>query len=152
MNTKKVYEAFLEHLKNRELKYRSDDKEMEVNLIMQGDDFPIDMDFIFDDERQMLIVRSVLPVTFEKDKRIEGAITSGMATYRLVNGCFDYSMEKGRVIFRMNHMFRDAIPSAETFDYLIACSSVTVDEYNDKLFMVAKGMLSVEDFYKKINE
>jgi hypothetical protein len=46
----------------------------------------------------------------------------------------------------MTNSFLDAELGFETIRYLIFCACATIDKYNDKFLMIAKGMLSLEQF------
>ena len=70
----------------------------------------------------------------------------------LVNGCFDYIIADGHMFFRMTNSFIESQLGADLFKYLLYCSCQTIDEYNDKLLMVAKGMISIEQFLKSLND
>ena len=92
----------------------------------------------------------MLPFTFGEDKRLEGAIALNQINYTLVDGSFDYNYEDGRVIFRLTSSYRESLISKELFGYMIACLAVTVDKYNDKLLVLAKGGTTLEDFLKNL--
>ena len=36
--------------------------------------------------------------------------------------------------------------SEDVFKYMLYCSFIAVDEYNDKFYALSKGFLSIEDF------
>ncbi|HIS35795.1 TPA: hypothetical protein IAC10_04100, partial [Candidatus Scatousia excrementigallinarum] len=42
--------------------------------------------------------------------------------------------------------FIDSLISEDLLLYMVACACYTVDDYNDKLLMVAKGMLPIDQF------
>ncbi len=49
----------------------------------------------------------------------------------------------------MTSSYIDSLISKDVFEYMVAVASYTVDEYNDKFFMLAKGQLPIEEFFKK---
>ena len=100
-------------------------------------------------DRQLIRLLSPIPVTFEGDKRIEGAIATCQANYRIADGSFDFDFKQGRILFRMTSSYIDSLISKDVFKYMVAVASYTVDEYNDKFFMLAKGQLPIEEFFKK---
>ena len=119
---------------------------MVITYGVRGDDLPMDFLVIVDEDRQLL--RMVSPFQFKMDeaKRVEGAIITCAATERIANGCFDYDFSDGSISFRMNQIFMDCEIGEELIRYMINVSVQTVDEYNDKFFMVSKGMTSLDDF------
>ena len=40
--------------------------------------------------------------------------------------------------------------SRDVFDYMISCACYTIDEYNDKLLLLAKGMTTLEQFLSDV--
>ena len=89
-----------------------------------------------------------MPFKMDETKRVEGALITSYANYKLADGSFDYNLGDGSIIFRMTSSFRESLIGAELFKYMISCAAYSVDKYNDQFFMVSKGMLSVDDFVK----
>jgi len=95
---------------------------------------------------------SKLPFTVPEDKRIEASIAISVINYTIVDGSFDYNLLNGNIIFRLTSSFRESMIAATTLEYMLYVSCNTVDEYNDKLFMLCKGALSLEDIIKAANK
>ncbi|MDE7394583.1 MAG: YbjN domain-containing protein [Clostridiales bacterium] len=148
-NAQNVYNTLCEMLDDKDLHYDKHTEDLVVTFTMRGDDLPMQFVVNIDAERQLVRVLSPLPVTFEDDKRVEGAIATSQINYRLADGSFDYDYAKGRVLFRMTSSFTDSLLSKDLFEYMIAVATYTVDDYNDKLFMLAKGQMPIEEFFKK---
>ena len=105
-----------------------------------------------DAERRLIMLISHLPFAIQEDKRLDVAIGVTAINNVLVNGCFDYDVATGNMIFRMTNSFIDSVIGEDTIKYMLFCSCQTVDEYNDKLLMLAKGMLSIEQLLKVLND
>ncbi len=60
----------------------------------------------------------------------------------LVDGNFDMDVTKGSLCYRMSLSFRESLISEEAFDFFIDYAVYVIDEFNDKLLMLAKGMLT----------
>jgi hypothetical protein len=86
-----------------------------------------------------------------EDKRVEGAIAVSVANYGLVDGSFDYDISDGEIRYRLTSSYRESILSDDLFEYMIMCAASTVDDYNDRFFMLAKGMIDVEKFVELEN-
>ena len=56
------------------------------------------------------------------------------------------------MMFRMTSSYRESTLCEELFKYMIMVASSTVDGYNDKLFMLAKGMITIQQFIENVNE
>lgn len=146
---KSVYNTLCEMLDEKDMKYEKHIDDLVVTFNISGDDLPMRFVINVDAERELIRMLSPIPVTFGEDKRVEGAIATCQATYRLADGSFDYDFEDGKVLFRITSSYRDSLISKDLFEYMVACASYTVDEFNDKFFMLAKGQMPIEDFFKK---
>ncbi len=143
---KEVYNTLCKALNTKQWNYEKHPEDMVVTFSSVGDDIPMDFVVFIDAERSLVRMMSKLPFKFGEDKRVEGAIATSCANYRLADGSFDYDYSKGEVVFRLTATFKDSLISEELLLYMVACSCYTVDEYNDKLLMVAKGLISIDQF------
>lgn len=143
---KTVFTTLCDVMERRGWKYENDEKDLTVHFIVSGDDIPMQFILVIDAERQLIRLMSPLPFKMSEDKRIDGAIATCAASFGLADGSFDYDLTEGRIIFRMTASFRESLIGEELFHYMIECSCVTVDEYNDKFLAIDKGLLSVSDF------
>lgn len=146
---KKVYEDLCAALDRRGWPYERHDEDLVITCGVAGDDIPMQFLLVVDPMRQLLRVLSRLPFTAPEDKRMDLAIAVCVATYGLVDGCFDYDIESGIIEFRLAASFRDSTIGDGLFEYLILCSAQTVDAYNDKFNALCKGFISLEDFISK---
>ena len=92
----------------------------------------------------------MLPVTFAEDKRVDGAVAATMINYQIKNGFFDYDMADGHVFFRLPNSFQGSLLSEAAMHYLVMVSCGTIDEYNDKLLMLAKGLIDIDVLLKDL--
>jgi hypothetical protein len=46
----------------------------------------------------------------------------------------------------MTTSYIESLLGEAVFKYMLACAAQTIDAYNDRFFMLSKGMLSVEQF------
>ena len=148
-NAQKVYDTLCNMLDEKKLRYDKHPEDLVVTFGMTGDDLPMHFVLNVDANRELIRLMSLVPVQFEGDKRIEGAIATSQANYRLADGSFDFEYKTGRVMFRMTSSYMDSLISKELFEYMIAVACYTVDEYNDKFFMLAKGQMTIEEFFNK---
>ena len=66
----------------------------------------------------------------------------------MVNGSFDYDISEGKVSFRLTNSFTDTMLAPELIWDMIGVSFSTIDRYNDRFFMVAKNVMTIEQFIK----
>lgn len=145
---KEVFNSLCEMLDGKDGRYEKHEDDLVVTFIVGGDDIPMQFIMNVDAERELVRLISPIPVTFDDDKRIEGAIATSQVNYRLADGSFDYDFRGGKVFFRMTSSFRDSLISQKLLEYMMMCAAFTVDEYNDKFFMLAKGQMPIEEFFK----
>lgn len=144
----KMYNIFCQALDANDWKYRENEEELQIECGAQGEDLPMELVIRMDVPMQVIQVFSCLPYTIPEDKRLDVAVAVSTVNNKLVHGCFDYNIADGRLFFRMNGSFRDFLLSQESCAYMLYCTCTTIDNYNDKLLMMSKGMLKLEDFLK----
>ena len=86
------------------------------------------------------------------DKRLDMAVAVSAANNLLVDGSFDYDIKQGRMFFRMTSSFRESLVGKDLFTYMLLCSCKTIDDFNDKFMMLAKGLITLEQFFETINK
>ena len=144
-----VYNTLCEVLDDRHWKYDVHPEDSVVHFIVGGEDIPMEFVVYIDAEKQLVRMLSQMPFAFSEAKRVEGAIATCEATFRLADGSFDYDFNTGRILFRLTSSFRGSLISKELLAYMIDCSCFTVDEFNDKFLMIDRGLLDVEDLFKR---
>lgn len=147
-----VFEEFCAAIDARGWHYNRDDENLRLSFDIRGDDLTMDVSASIDERLQRIYVLSHLPFAFSEDKRLDGAIATSVINYNLVDGSFDYNMKTGRTVFRMTNSFKGCEVGRELFDYIMDCMLYTVDEYNDKFFMLSIGAKSLEDFISEYSE
>lgn len=144
-----VYEMICEMFDDNELKYTRYDDDLVVNCAARGDDLPMEFLFMVRPDREIVQLLSPMPYKIDEDKRVEVAVAVAVANYGLVNGSFDYDVSDGEIRFRMTQGVMDHMPSKEVFRYMLFAASSSIDQYNDRFFMLNKGMMTVEQFVEK---
>ena len=123
-----------------------------IQFKLNGDDLEIDVRFSIDSDRALINLYSSLPFTVSKNTRDDMALAISYLNYHLVDGSFDYDYRNGFICFRLTTVYRDSIISKTTFDYMLDISANTVDLYNDKLFYISQGKMSLDEFKEFIEE
>lgn len=143
-----VYNTICKALDSKKWVYSKHPEDLVVTFSSVGDDIPMDFVMAVDAKRELIRMLSRLPLTFDSGHRVDGAIATSQINYTLADGSFDYDYDSGKVSFRLTATFKDSLISEGLILYMISCACYTVDEYNDKLLMLAKGLMSLEDFLK----
>ena len=119
-----------------------------IRLGVNGEDIPMDLVIIVDVERTVIRVLSPMPFKFPEDKRVAGAIACCIVSNGFADGSMDYDLSDGSVTYRMTASYRGSEIGQQLCDYLLGCSLAMVDRYNDRLMMLAKGLIDLETFLK----
>lgn len=148
---KEVYDALCRMLDTRDWKYEPHDDKLLIRSGVKGDDLPVEFVMLVNPRNEVVQFLSSLPFKMPEDKRVEGALAVCAANYGLVDGSFDYDLNDGEIRYRLTCNYRDNTLSADQFEYMIMVSASTVDEYNDRFFMLAKDKMTVKEFIEKEN-
>ncbi len=143
---KAVFATLCQALDKHEWHFEKDEEKLAIECGAQGEDLPMKITVKVDADRMLIMLLSHLPFVIQEDKRLDVAIAVSAINNALVDGCFDYDVASGHMFFRMTNSFLESTISEEVFSYMLFCSCQTIDEYNDKFLMLAKGMISIEQF------
>lgn len=152
MQAKIMFDTLCEMLDEREWHYKKFDEDFSIECGAQGDDLPMDIRMEVDADRMLVALYSKLPFSVPEDKRVDVSLAVSAINYTMIDGSFDYNFMNGNLLFRLTTSFRDSMISTAALSYMLSVSCGTVDEYNDKLFMLIKGVMSLEDIIKAANE
>ncbi len=150
-HAQKVYETLCTTLDSLEWKYQKNEENLRIDCGAQGEDLPMEISIRVDADRQLIILLSHLPFVVSEEKRLEVAIATSVANNGLVDGSFDFDVTDGHMFFRMTSSFIESEIGNELFTYMIMVSCHTIDDYNDRFLMLAKGMMTIQDFMAKEN-
>ena len=148
---KQVFESLVDMLDTRNWKYEKFEDDLVVRSGIKGDDLPIEFIMFVKPKNQVVQFISKLPFSVPEDKRVDAAVAVSVANYGLVDGSFDYDISDGEIRYRLTSSYRESLLGADLFEYMIMCAASTVDDYNDRFFMLAKGMIDVEKFIELEN-
>lgn len=148
---REIFSSFCHVLDVNDWHYNKNAEELTIGCGVQGDDLPIEIAVQVDVDRQVVLLLSEICV-IEEDKRVDAAVAVSAINNLLVNGSFDYDIGSGKIWFRMTNSFMESVLGYGVFEYMLYCSCQTIDEYNDRLLMLSKGLLSFEQFFSASEE
>ena len=151
VKAKQVFDTLTKALDKMGWTYDKHEEDLLIKSGVRGDDLPIEFLVVVRPKQQVVQLLSKLPFSMPEDKRIDGAIAVCVANDRMIDGSFDYSISDGDITFRMTSSYRESIIGTDLFEYMIIVSSSTIDNYNDKFFMISKGMLTIQQFIEQEN-
>ena len=147
-----VYDTLCSMLDNINWKYEKIEEKLMIKSGVKGDDLPIDFLVVVKPNNEVVQFLSSMPFNMPEDKRVEGALAICAANYGMVNGSFDYDLSDGQIVFRLTSSYRESLLSEALFEYMVMVSASTIDKYNDRFFMLAKGMITLEQFIEMEGE
>ena len=152
MQAREVYSLIINTLNAKGWNFDRDDENMVIRTGVAGDDLPINFVIIVNERNGVMQFLSSLPIHMPEDMRVDGAIAVAIANYGMVDGSFDYDINDGEIRFRLTTAFRDGTLGTDNVEYLIGVGAGMVEKYNDRFFMLAKGMISIEQFIEMDGE
>jgi len=148
---KEVFRTLVRMLDTRDWKYEKHEDKLLIKSGITGDDLPINFIVIVNPKNEVVQFYSSLDFKVPEDKRVDAAIAVCVANYGLVDGSFDYDISDGEIRYRLTSSYRDSILGEDLYEYMIMVAAATVDQYNDKFFMLSKGAMTIQDFIEKEN-
>ena len=149
---KETYQLLCNTLDHLKFPFERKDDDLCIVSHVRGDDLPIDLLVTVEAEKQLVLVLSRMPLAIPEEKRLDMAIAVSVANNMLVDGNFDYDINKGIINYRMTASFIESRLSDEAFKYLVFASCQVIDEFNDKFLMLAKNMISISQFIDSMNK
>lgn len=142
---KTVYAGICAMLDDHNWKYDKHENDWIIQTGGRGDDLFIDIKFRVDVERQLVILHSHMPFSVPESMRKEMAVAVARANHGMVDGCFDYGYETGKIVFRLTTSFRSSLLAKEVYNYIMSVSCSTIDDYNDKFLTVINKRMSIAE-------
>lgn len=147
---KKVFDTACIMLDEKNLKFESNEEKLSIKCIMNGKDLPVEIMIHVDAQRQIVELISKMPFIVSEDKRIDLAVAVTVINDKLSNGCFDYDVKSGCLAFHVTNSFLDSELGRDALAYMFILTYKVADDYNDKLFMIAKDLLPLDKFMSDI--
>lgn len=147
---KYVYKQLREYLDSNDIKYESNDSEMNVWFGGRGDDMKIVLDIYVDAESQRVRLMSLFETIIPEELRNEVSVAINKLNYGFVNGRVDFEYDSGRLGFSLRIPFMDAVLSDEAFRYMIGTAFTTVDLLNDKFYLLSEGKITCDQLLKTV--
>ena len=146
VKAKETYDCMCAMLDENNWHYEKIESDLTIKSAVKGDDLPIEFVMKVNPRNQVVSFISWMPFKIDEAKRLDMALAVCAANFGMADGSFDFDIESGALIFRLTTSYRESVLSKDIFEYMLYLSSATVDKYNDKFFMISKGMLSVQQF------
>lgn len=145
-----VKEQFSAWLDSKKWKYTSEEDENAYvfRFELKGDDLPLQLIVVFDKGRPQFTVLSGLPGTIPEEKRGEACFLLNQINDASDFGKITMNVQNGQLRFRHSEFFNQCLLSSDYFAQVIYTSANYIDDFNDRLLMYSKGMVSAENAMK----
>lgn len=148
---KKVFDTVCAYLDEIKWKYTKSEDDLKVTLSVAGDDLLIPLTISVNTDIQLIKLTSELQFTVPKDKSVAMAIAVNAINDNIINGCFVYDFCTQTIEFKLNSSYAECVIGKDLIRYMVHTSCSTIDEYNDKLLFLIKGVIGIEDFLKNFD-
>ncbi len=147
-NAENMFNSICNMLNSIDFRYDTGrrDEDFVITCTVNGDDIPMKMFIIVRPEREIVSLLSPMPFNTPEDKRVEMAMAVNVANYGIIDGSFDYDISDGEIRFRMTASYIESLLGQELFKYMLFVSANTVDRYNDRFMMLARGNMTLDQF------
>ncbi len=147
-----VYSTLCAMLDDKKWHYDRHDDDLTVTCKVNGEDFPMDLRIIVSDKKKIVSVYCTLSFNIPDEKMGEIASAVSIVNFALIHGGFDYDIANGKIMFRMVSSYKGCLLSKRALRYLVEVSCNTIDDYNDKFYMILKNKMTLDDLQKFIDE
>ena len=145
-SAKTAYGTLLAMLDEKKVNYVKSEKDLSVDFRIDGDNGDMGIFIFIDVKRSLVRLFAQVPLRFDGNRRLDGAIATSLANYSLADGSFDFDYNTGRILFRMTSGFADSTLSKSVFEYMVAVTCYTVDEYMLKFSQLFNGKITLKNF------
>lgn len=132
--------------------YDKYDDKLLVETGMKSNDLKINFKIYIYEKYDELIVISKLPFTVSSMRREVMALAVCMINNSIRNGRFDYNINEGELSFRCSSCFTGGELSDKTAERMVMLTGGTVEDYNDKLYAINDGTMSLSELEKILNK
>ena len=145
-----VFQLLCLALDNRNWKYNKNANDLNVSFNIVGDDLPMRMRIYVETDRELVSCYTGQDFTVPEDKVPAFCMGVCAINNHLVDGSFDFDVLKRTVTYRLTVSYHDAVVGTELFEYMIDCSSATVDDVNQAMKKFAEGTIDYDSFIQKM--
>lgn len=135
-----------------EWSYRKDeDDPLVIYTGVTGSDLPMPMIIRVYEDNLSASILSEVKVEANEDNVMELMVALCIINNSLTVGNFDFHLENDTVWYRVSTYFQDTEFSTAAALYLVSATVSCVEEYNDKILLLSKGLMTLKELYEFVN-
>ncbi len=140
-----VYNALCKAIDNIGYRYEKNDDSLSVSISLQGDDLVIEIAISVNEQLQLIQLFSPGVFLCPEDKLSDMTAAVNNVNCILGEGNFEYDTKYRRVVFKLTESYNNRDVNNEFVKHLLWVLIYVVDLYNDKFFMVSKGVMNPDN-------
>lgn len=145
-----AYNAVTQYMDEAQLQYERRDDEREAFVTITGADFPVTLLFTVNESAQRVETYSQLPFAIKKEKAVDIAAAVAAVNNRIAYGKFCVYFDKGICTFENSEYITDLEGFGAAYGKaIVAPAYAIIDEYNEKLYALNRGLITVKEFTAK---
>ena len=122
---------------------------LDVRFAVKSNDIPIILKIEVLEKEEMVSLTSRLPVIVPKEKKFAISLAVNIINYgNTPLGAFGFNFRTGALTFKSQACYKNSKLSKEVYKYMIENARISIDQYNEVLFKLSKGHISLRDFFK----
>ena len=121
---------------------------LSTRFAVKSKDIPILLKIEVLEKEETVRLTSRLPLLVPKEKRFAFCMAVNIINCGCKLGSFGFSFKTGILIFKSQACYKNAQLSKEVYKYMIENARISIDKYNEVLFNLSKGHISLRDFFK----
>ena len=141
-----TFEALCFALTKLEWDYNKNLSELQITTTVWGDDIPMEIVVTTESEKQRVILSSVIPVEVADNREADIALALSMINTNLAYGSFKYNIAQKKIYFQLVSRFDGCEMSTSVFEQILTHSVKIIDNYNDKLLLLADNLMTLDEF------
>ena len=142
-----VFGCYCEYLDGKGLRYKKDADERKILLQMTGANLPVTLLLSVEEDNERTFVFAKLPFDVSREKRVDLAMAVTYINAVLATGTFCVDADGGYVSYESNELYTGLHGFTAAYaERVIVSAFSAVDMFNDQLFAVNKGLLTVKEF------
>lgn len=143
-----IFRDLCSYLDNNNWHYETVDGKY-IKLGAKGEDLPIELSIGVQENPGMIRLYSFMPFKATQEKMVEICMALALINNRLSTGRFEIDLSDYTINFSMNLFYEGVQMTHNLYELMLIGSCRAIDDYNDKLLMLCKGLMTFESFLKE---
>ena len=145
----RVFNTICSVFEKKQWKYEKNREKLLVKSGFASKDFPVEFTIRIQTKNEIVSLVSKLPFKISDENCTDLAMAVALANNNVIDGMFLYDLENGIISYKFTSNYKDSVLGEGLFEFMIGCAIKTIDDYNDKFYLISKKMLGLEEFVQE---